>query len=111
MAMRVKKGDTVEIITGDDIGARGKVLSVNPKKNTVVIEGINTAYRHVKPSRRNPQGGRLQVERPIHISNVLPVNPKSNTAARVRFQIESDGSKQRVSADGSVIDTIRKSHS
>ena len=108
MALHVKKGDTVEIIAGDDIGARGKVLSVNPKKRTVVIEGVNTVFRHVKPSRRNPQGGRLQVERPVHISNVLPVNPRSNTAARVRFQVESDGAKQRVSADGAVIDTIRK---
>ncbi|MCH9023407.1 MAG: 50S ribosomal protein L24 [Planctomycetes bacterium] len=109
--MHVKKGDTVEVITGDDIGARGKVLSVNPRKKTVVIEGVNTAYKHVKPSRRNPQGGRLQMERPIHISNVLPVNPKNNKAARVRFNVESDGTKQRVSADGSVIDTITKTHS
>ena len=107
MTMHVKKGDLVEVITGDDQGARGRVLSVDPVRQWVVVEGVNRVYRHVRPSRRNPQGGRLQVERPIHISNVLPVSSKTDRPTRVHFEVANDGSKKRLAADGQVHDTVK----
>jgi len=108
MALHIKKGDMVEIVAGDHKGATGRVLRVIPKKNKVVVQGHNIAKKHVRPSRKNPQGGRVDVEQPIHISNVLPVNPKSSRGNRVRFQVSEDGSKKRVTTDGSEIGVIRK---
>jgi len=108
MALHVKKGDMVEIIAGDHKGAVGRVLHVYPDKNQVVIQGHNIAKKHVRPSQRNPQGGRINVEQPIHISNVLPVNPKSSRGDRVRYQVNTDGSKRRLATDGTEIDVVRK---
>ena len=108
MAMHVKKGDTVEVIAGDEKGARGKVLRVDPIARKVVVEGLNRSYRHVRPSRRNPQGGRLQIEQPLNISNVLPVNPKTNRPTRVRFITDENGEKKRVALDGTVLDVIKQ---
>ena len=95
MALRIKTGDTVEIISGDARGAHGKVLSVDRVKGKIVVEGVNRVYRHVKPSRRNPQGGRLQIEEPIDIRNVMLVNPKTNRPTRVRFITNENGEKKR----------------
>jgi large subunit ribosomal protein L24 len=103
MAVHIKKGDMVEIIAGDHKGATGRVLRVIPEKNKLVVQGHNLAKKHVRPSRRNPQGGRINIERPIHISNVLPVSTKSSRGSRVRFQISKDGSKKRVATDGADI--------
>jgi len=108
MALHIKKGDMVEIIAGDHKGATGRVLRVIPEKNKVVVQGHNIAKKHVRPSRRNPQGGRINVEQPIHISNVLPVNPKSSKGTKVRYQISEDGTKKRVAADGTEIGTIKR---
>ena len=108
MALHIKKGDMVEIIAGDHKGATGRVLRVIPEKNKVVVQGHNIAKKHVRPSRRNPQGGRINVEQPIHISNVLPVNPKSSRGTKVRYQISKDGSKKRLAADGTEIGTIKR---
>jgi large subunit ribosomal protein L24 len=108
MALHVKKGDIVEIIAGDHKGASGRVLRVIREKNSVVVQGHNLAKKHVKPSRKNPQGGRINVERPIHISNVLPVNPKSSRGSRVRYELSADGSKKRVATDGSEIGIVTK---
>src|SRR4030043_1687021 len=94
MALHVKKGDTVEIIAGDHKGAKGRVLRVIPEKNKVVVQGHNIAKKHVRPSRKNPHGGRIGVEQPIHISNVLPLSPKSSRGSRVHYQINADGSKK-----------------
>jgi len=109
MALHVKKGDTVQVIAGNDKGSTGRVLRVDPEKGKVVVQGLNVARKHVRPSRKNPQGGRITVEKPIHISNVLPVNPKSSKGGRVRYRAESDGSKKRVSVDGAEIGTVRRS--
>jgi large subunit ribosomal protein L24 len=108
MASHVKKGDMVQIITGDHKGATGRVLRVMPDENKVVVQGHNIAHKHVRRSQRNPQGGRITVEQPIHISNVLVVNPKSNKGVRVRYRVESDGTKKRVAMDGTEISVIRK---
>ncbi|MHC4184503.1 MAG: 50S ribosomal protein L24 [Planctomycetota bacterium] len=108
MTCHIKKGDIVEIIAGDHKGATGRVLRVLPEKNKVVIQGHNVAKKHVRPSRRNPQGGRISVEQPVHISNVLPVNPKSSRGSRVRYQINANGSKKRIATDGAEIGVVRR---
>jgi len=108
MALHIKKGDMVEVIAGDYKGATGRVLRVIPEENKVVVQGQNTAKKHVRPSRRNPQGGRISVEQPIHISNVLPVNPKSSKGSRVRYKVDKDGSKKRIATDGTEIGTVRR---
>jgi large subunit ribosomal protein L24 len=108
VATHVKKGDTVEVISGDDRGTRAKVLSVDPVKGKLVVEGVNRVYKHVRPSRRSPQGGRLQIERPIDISNVMVINSKTNRPTRVRFAENADGSKKRMATDGTELDIIRK---
>ncbi len=111
MAAHVKKGDTVEVIAGDDRGKQGKVLRVDTARGMVLVENVNRVYKHVRPSRRNPQGGRLQIERPVSISNVLPVNPKTNRPTRVRFVIDENGRKTRVAvSDGTVLDVITRAN-
>jgi large subunit ribosomal protein L24 len=107
MALHVKREDTVEIIAGDHKGATGRVLHVYPKKQQVIVQGHNLAKKHVRPSQRNPQGGRINVERPIHISNVMPVNPKSSKGVKVKYKTEADGTKKRVGIDGTEIDTVK----
>jgi len=108
MALHIKKGDTVEIIAGDHKGATGRVLRVIREKNKVIVQGHNIAKKHVRPSRRNPQGGRINVEQPIHISNVLPVSPKSSRGKRIHYQLTDDGSKKRVATDGGDIPGVTK---
>lgn len=108
MALHIKKGDTVEIITGDHKGATGRVLRVLTQKNSVIVQGHNIAKKHVRPSRKNPQGGRINVEQPIHISNVLPVNPKSSKGSKVHYKIEKDGTKKRLAVDGTEIGIVKK---
>ncbi len=108
MPLHVKKGDLVEIIAGDHKGATGRVLRVIPDKNKVVVQGHNIAKKHVRPSQKNPQGGRINVEQPIHISNVLPVNPKSSRGSKVRYNLNKDGSKKRLTMDGTEIGVVRK---
>lgn len=108
MALHVKKGDLVQIIAGDHKGASGRILRVIPEKNCVVVQGHNLAKKHVRPSRKNPQGGRINIERPIHISNVLPVNPKSSKGTRVRFELGANGGKKRMTADGAEIGVVKR---
>ena len=108
MALHVKKGDMVQIISGDHKGATGRILHVYPEDGVVTIQGQNIAKKHVRPSRRNPHGGRIGVEQPIHISNVLPVNPKTSKGTRVRYPRLADGSKKRVAMDGTELGTIEK---
>lgn len=109
MARHVRKGDTVKVIAGDDKGKTGEVLRVDPAKGKVLVQGINRVYRHMRPSRQHPQGGRIQKEMPISISNVLPVDPSNQKATRVRFRLNSDGIKERVAAKSlAVLGTMRK---
>jgi len=92
--MHLRKDDMVEVVAGDDKGTRGKVLRVLRSKNKVVVEGINRVYRHLKPSRRNPQGGRLSKEMPVDASNVMLIDPVKNVPTRVGVRYTPDGSKE-----------------
>jgi large subunit ribosomal protein L24 len=92
--MYIRKDDTVEVIAGDDKGTRGKVLRVLRDKNQVVVAGVNRVYRHLKPSRRNPQGGRLSKEMPVDASNVQLIDPTTNKPTRVGVRYLGDGSKE-----------------
>lgn len=98
--MHLRKGDTVQIITGDDRGTKespkkGRVLKTFPEKNRVIVEGINFILRHTRPSQRNPQGGRVEREAPIHASNVLLVCPHCSQGTRVAIQVLNDGTRAR----------------
>jgi large subunit ribosomal protein L24 len=108
MALHVKKGDTVEVIAGEHKGATGKVLRVITSTGRVVVAGINRRYKHVKQSQKYPQGGRVQMEQPIHISNVLPVNPKTSKGTRVHFEVDAKGGKKRVATDGTAIGVVSR---
>jgi large subunit ribosomal protein L24 len=93
--MYIRKDDVVEVVAGDDKGTRGKVLRVLRAKNQVVIEGVNRVYRHLKPSKRNPQGGRLSKEMPVDVSNVMLFCPSCNHGVRVGHRFTDAGQKQR----------------
>ena len=108
MAMNIKKDDMVQVIAGDYKGTTGKVLRVLTDENKVVVQGVNLAKKHVKPSRKSPSGGRINIEQPIHISNVLPVNPKTSRGTRVHYEMGEDGSKHRVAKDGSKLSDVRR---
>jgi large subunit ribosomal protein L24 len=92
---KIKKEDMVLVIAGDDRGRKGRVLKVFPQKDRVIVEGVNMVKKHTRPSQKMPQGGIMEVEAPIHISNVKLIAPKSNVATRVGFHVLKDGSKVR----------------
>ena len=104
-SLKIKKGDTVRVIAGKDKGAEGKVVSVDPKNMKVVVEGVQMVTKHAKPSAQNQDGGIIQKEAPIDISNVMLV--VNGTATRVGFEVK-DGKKVRVAKakeiKGKVID-------
>jgi len=93
---KIKVDDTVKIISGDDRGKTGKVLKVFTDSHRVVVEGVNMMKRHTRPSAKMQQGGILEIEAPIHASNVKLIAPKSNVATRVGTKILKNGSKVRV---------------
>ncbi len=99
MGVQIRKGDTVEVISGDDRGMRGKVLRVLPKKEHVVVAGVNMVKRHQRPvraGRGQVSAGIIEFEAPIHVSNVMLVCPHCGDRTRVRFDVQGDGSKARV---------------
>ena len=109
MARHVRKGDRVMVMCGDDRGKSGEVIRVNVSAGKVLVQGINRVYRHLKPSRKHPQGGRIQKEMPISISNVLPLDPKTSQPTRVGFRVNADGSKERVARkSGQALGTVKK---
>jgi large subunit ribosomal protein L24 len=93
--MWIKTNDTVEVIAGDDLGVRGKVLTVDRQAGRLVVEGVNRVFKHVRRSQKNPQGGRLSKEMPIQMSNVAYVCQKCNKPARVGARMLQDGGKER----------------
>ena len=109
MALHVKRGDIVAVIAGDDKGRTGEVLRVFKDRGKVLVQGINRVYKHLRPSRQHPQGGRIQKEMPISLSNVLPLDPKTQQPTRVGFRINEDGSKERVARkSGESLGLLRK---
>ncbi|WP_026688614.1 50S ribosomal protein L24 [Alteribacter aurantiacus] len=93
--MHVKKGDSVKVISGKDKGKEGKILEAYPSKDRVLVEGVNMVKKHAKPSQANPQGGILNQEAAIHVSNVMPIDPKSGEPTRVGYKVEN-GKKIRI---------------
>ena len=96
-AAKIRKGDTVVVLSGKDKGKTGEVTRSIPKENKVVVSGVNVHARHRKPTQLNPQGGIERKEAPLHISKVAIADPKSGKPTRVRFE-ERDGKKVRVAA-------------
>jgi large subunit ribosomal protein L24 len=94
---KIRKGDTVVVLSGKDKGKTGEVIRSMPKESRVVVSGVNVAARHRKPSQVNPQGGIERKEAPLHVSKVAIADPKSGKATRVRFE-DRDGKKVRVAA-------------
>lgn len=101
--MHVKKGDKVRVISGKDKGKTGVILAAYPKDSRVLVEGVNIVKKHSKPSQVNPQGGIISFEAPIHVSNVMPIDPKSGNPTRVGYTTV-DGNKVRVAKSGEVLD-------
>lgn len=88
--LKIKSGDLVRVIAGDHKGQEGKVLRVIRDKNKAVVEGLNMVSKHTKPSAKNPQGGIVKKEAPIHISNLALVDAKSKSVTKVGFRTEGD---------------------
>lgn len=93
---RIRRGDEVVVIAGDDRGKRGKVLSVDRQRGLVVVEKVNVVRRHLKPSRKNPRGGILEKEAPIHISNVQIWDPSEGKPTRIGVKVLESGKKVRI---------------
>lgn len=105
MASRIKKDDQVLVISGKDKGTKGRVLSVLREVDRVLVEGVNKVKRHTKPTPKNPQGGIIEREQPIHISNVMLLDPKEDKPTRVKAGTDKDGKKVRIAVrSGAVID-------
>jgi large subunit ribosomal protein L24 len=102
VALKIKKGDTVQVMSGKDSGKTGRVLRVDPKKNRLFVEGLNIVKRHQRPrslkdtQRGGKVGGVIEKEGPIHVSNVMIVDPRDNKPTRIRIERTPDGVRERV---------------
>jgi large subunit ribosomal protein L24 len=97
--MKIRKNDTVMVISGNARGKTGKVLKVFPDRDRIIVEGVNIIKRHTRPSQKNPQGGIIQREATIHVSNVMLIDPKTNELTRVGMKVikdETTGKKKRM---------------
>jgi len=95
-ASKIVRGDRVRVIRGNHREAEGTVLRVLRTSNQVVVQGVNMRKRHTRPSQANPEGGIITFEAPIHISNVMLIEPASGEPSRVRIRVEPDGLKERI---------------
>lgn len=103
--LHVKKDDTVIVISGKDKGKKGRVIAAYPRENRVLVEGVNMMKKHQKPNQQNPQGGIIEQEAPIHVSNVMHVDPKSGTVTRIGYKVLDNGKKVRIAKkSGEAID-------
>lgn len=106
--LHVRTGDTVVVIAGKEKGKQGKIKACEPKKNRVVVEGVNMVKRHTKPSQANPQGGIIEKEAPINVSNVMILDPEFKKPTRIRKEKQADGSYVRVAVkSGAVLDNVK----
>ena len=103
MLARIQKGDKVVVISGKDKGKQGTVSRVLPEDDKVVVEGINLVKRHTRPTAKNPQGGILEREAPIHSCKVMPVDPKTGKGTRVKTGKDDKGNKVRNAKSGDAI--------
>jgi large subunit ribosomal protein L24 len=87
--LHIRKGDTVMVITGESKGQKGRVLEVDRDKQRAIVEGVNIVSRHTKPNAKSPQGGILKKEAPVHISNLLPLDPTSGKPTRIGRKLDS----------------------
>jgi len=94
--IRLKKGDTVVVRTGKYKGQTGKIVATHPSENKVTVEGINVVKKAIKPNRANPQGGIIEVTKPIWVSKVAVVDPSTKKASRIGYSVDKDGNKTRV---------------
>lgn len=94
--LHIRKGDEVIVLAGDDKGRKGKVLKVLVTKQRALVEGVNMVSKSMKPSAKNPQGGIVKQEAPIHVSNLSLIDPKSGKATRIGMKKTDDGKKERV---------------
>jgi|SRR5215813_5747558 len=103
--IRIRKNDLVEVIAGKDKGKRGKVLQVIRAKNRVIVQGVNFIKRHTRPNpQRNIKGGIAEREAPLHVSNVMLVDPENDKLTRIGVKLLADGRKVRVAKSGAVLD-------
>ena len=103
--IRIRKNDLVEVIAGKDKGKRGKVLQVIREKNRVIVQGVNFIKRHTRPNpQRNIKGGIAEREAPVHVSNVMLVDPENDKLTRIGVKLLADGRKVRVAKSGAVLD-------
>jgi large subunit ribosomal protein L24 len=104
--MKIKKGDNVEVIAGKDAGKKGRVLRIDRDRDRVVVEGVNMIKRHTRPNpQKKIQGGIVEREAALHVSNVMVVSPDSGRPTRVGYKILDDGRKVRVAkVDGAILD-------
>jgi large subunit ribosomal protein L24 len=93
----IKKGDTVVVIAGDDLGSKGRVLEVIRKSNRAIVEGVNVIKKHTKPNAKHPQGGIIEKELSIHISNLMLVDPKTGKPTRIGRRLNAEGKLVRYS--------------
>lgn len=93
--LHVKKGDTVVVIAGKDKGKKGKILQAMPSESRVIVEGVNVIKRHTRPTQKLPQGGIIEKEAPVHVSNVMPFCARCDKGVRVSNKILADGKKVR----------------
>jgi len=103
MAAKIKKGDSVIVLTGKDKGRKGTVTKVMPEDSRVLVQGINMVQRHTRPSQTNPNGGIVKKEASLHISNVAIADPSSGKPTRVGFKIEGDKKVRVAKKSGEVI--------
>lgn len=106
MGQRLKKDDVVVVIAGRDKGRQGRVLRVIAETDRVLVEGINVVKRHTRPTPQNPEGGIIEKPMPVHVSNVMLWDSKADKPTRVRYRVEDDGTKVRVSTkSGTVLES------
>lgn len=96
MAFKIKKDDTVVVLSGKDRGKKGKVMACYPKDGKIMVEGVNMMTKHTKPRRQGEVGGRIETEGAFYACKVMPVCPKCGKATRVAYQIAGDGKKSRI---------------
>ena len=97
MSLKIRKGDMVQVIAGDDRGKTGRVLSIDEAKQRLIVEKINFVKRHTRARSQNQQGGIIEKEAPVHISNVMLYDPKAGRGVRIGVRFTKDGKRERIS--------------